>query len=253
MKHIIHLLLVILSTQNLWSQSHFQHMYLQPDSGTVFQTYDAKQTPDGGYVMTGLASQGTTNIYHPFIMKTDCHGLPQWKHFFGITQSIANTFGRVIVTNNQELVMINNLGGYQNYNGLAVRLSLQGTILWQKEFDLSSSSDVLNDVKETPQYDLIFTGSNQTTSDVSLIKTDANGNLIWHKSFGNAGQYDDGYALINTQDGGYLVTGRYISMNTFNALLMKTDSAGNLLWLHCYGDTNQHMHGYDVKELASGE
>jgi hypothetical protein len=44
-----------------------------------------------------------------------------------------------------------------------------------------------------------------------------NGQLIWCKTFGNNGQYDDGTAFIETNDGGYLVTGRYISMGTFNA------------------------------------
>lgn len=253
MKKLLLLVLILNRCFSSEAQIMFQHLYKQPDSGSVLQTFDAKQTNDGGYVLTGLASQGSTNIAHPFIMKTDCKGNVVWEKYFGVTQTIANTNARVIITQSNDLVMINNLGGYQNYIGLAVRLTMQGSILWQKEFDLSSSSDALNDVKETSDQHLIFTGSNQTTSDVSLIKTDAQGNLIWHKSFGNNGQYDDGYALTTTQDGGYLVTGRYISMGTFNALLLKTDSSGTLQWLRCYGDTNQHMHGYDVKELANGE
>jgi PKD repeat protein len=247
--------LLLLKELPAYTQSiTFQKQYAQPDSASSFETFDAKATTDGGYVMTGLASDGpSASLFHPFIVKVDCKGVPQWEHYFGNSQTIGNVSGKVIVTKDSGFVMINNLGVYNNYNGFVVRLDKSGNILWQKLLNLSNGNDNINDIQETSDGHLIITGSVKSTPDVGLIKLDMNGQLIWCKTFGNNGQFDEGTALIETNDGGYLVTGRYISMGTFNALLMKTDSSGNLQWLKCYGDTLQHMWGFDVKELDNGD
>lgn len=235
------------------SQISFQHTYSQPDSGSSVFIQDAKQTPDGGYVITGLTSvQSSTQNYRPFIAKLNCKGKKEWEKSFGNTQSQANVNGRVIISSDSNVVMIHNLGSYQNYSGLVVKLNLSGNMVWQKEVNLSSGSDVLNDIKETPTGEFILTGGAQTVSDVCLVKLSSSGDLLWSKTFGNTGEYDDGYAVITTSDGGYLVTGRYISMGTFQALLLKTDSSGTLQWLRCYGDSNQHMVGFDLKEAPGG-
>jgi PKD repeat protein len=256
MKHLYKLLFLflVLQTTICFSQITFQKQYSQPDSASSFEAFDAKATPDGGYVMAGLASDGPSgSLFHPFITKVNCKGELLWEHYFGNSQTIGNVTGKVIVTNDSGYVMINNLGVYNNYNGFAVRLDKSGNILWQKLLNLSNGNDNINDIQETSDGSFILSGSVKSTPDVGLIKLSANGDLIWCKTFGNNGQYDDGTALIETNDGGYLVTGRYISMGTFNAFLMKTDSSGAMQWLKCYGDTNQHMWGFDVKELDNGD
>ncbi|MCC7028867.1 MAG: T9SS type A sorting domain-containing protein [Chitinophagaceae bacterium] len=250
----IFFILMILTAMEVQAQIKFQKQYAQPIAGSGLQTFDAKATLDGGYVLTGLASEGANNnLYHPFVIKLNCKGQIAWQHFFGSTQSTGNVYGKVIETADSGYVMINNTGVFNNYNGLAVRLSQSGNILWQKQLNLSNGNDNINDIQETPQGDLILSGSVKSTPDVALIKLSSSGNLLWCKTFGNNGQYDDGTALTVTDDGGYLVTGRYISMGTFNAFLLKTDSSGTLQWLKCYGDTNQHMWGFDVKQLANGD
>lgn len=59
-------LLFCLSAFNkVHAQVKFQKQFHQPDSASSLQTFDAKATPDGGYIMAGLASQGSSNVYHP--------------------------------------------------------------------------------------------------------------------------------------------------------------------------------------------
>lgn len=256
MRHSLFIFFIfsLLTSLDVRAQITFQKQYGQIDSASSLQTFDAKATADGGYVLTGLASEGANNnLFHPYVMKVNCKGEPIWQHFFGNTQSTANVFGKVIITADSGMVMINNLGVYNNYNGLVVRLDAAGNILWQKLLNLSNGNDNLNDIKECSNGDLILSGSVKSTPDVALIKLSAGGNLIWCKTYGNNAQYDDGTALIETDDGGYLLTGRYISMGTFNAFLLKTDSSGTMQWLKCYGDTNQHMWGFDLKQLNNGD
>ncbi|HPI55048.1 MAG TPA: PKD domain-containing protein, partial [Chitinophagaceae bacterium] len=252
-KHYILFLLIFLLQGSLFGQITFQQILQQPDSASSLQTFDSKATPDGGYILAGLSSEGSTNVFHPFIMKLNCKGEAQWQKVFGTTQSTANVYTKVIVTQDSGYAMISNVGVYTNYNGFAVRLDPQGNILWQKTLNLSSGNDNINDIMQTSNGQFLITGSVKSTPDVGLVKLDQNGNLIWSKTYGNAGEYDEGSAVIETSDGGYLITGRYISMGTFNAFLLKTDTAGTYQWLKCYGDTLQHMWGMDVKEMANGD
>lgn len=241
--------------QSVHAQSTFQKIYSNPDSLASLQTFDAKSTTDGGYVIAGLASEYNTSTFHPFIAKLDCDGLVQWQKFFGSTQSISNVNTKVIETANGDYVLISNLGTNQNYNGFAIRCDASGNILWQKLLNLSngSQSDIVNDVKETTDGHLILTGAGKGTPDVLLTKLQSNGTLLWSKLYGTSGFFDEGSAILELKDGNYLLTGRYVSMGTFNAFLMKTDTSGNVLWFKCYGDTLHHMRAMDIKEFSNGD
>lgn len=252
-KNLLFLLFIVTITKSS-AQITFQKIFRQTDSASNLQTFDAKQTLDGGYIMSGIASEGANNnLYHPFIIKTNCHGVVEWKHFFGNTQSTGNTYGRVIQTKDSGYVMINNLGVYNNYNGFIVKLDKMGIVIWQKLLNLSNSNDNVNDILELTNGNIVLTGSIKNPPDVGLIMLDNTGSLIWCKTYGNNNQYDDGSVVIKTNDGGFMISGRYISMGTFNAFLLKTDSIGNMQWLKCYGDTLQHMWGFDIKELNNGD
>ena len=54
----------------------------------------------------------------------------------------------------------------------------------------------------------------------------------WEKTFGGPG-YDVGYSVLQTTDGGYVITGSIIAdslLNTQSVFLLKTDSNGDSLW-----------------------
>jgi hypothetical protein len=66
-------------------------------------------------------------------------------------------------------------------------------------------------------------------SDFFLVKTDANGNVQWAKTYGGT-SYDGAYSVQQTSDGGYIVAG---NTNSFGAggsdvFLVKTDANGNM-------------------------
>ena len=81
-----------------------------------------------------------------------------------------------------------------------------------------------------------------------LIKTDANGNMAWNKIYG--GNFDDeGVAIQQTSDGGYIVTGYSCFIGdpyyTYGAdlWLFKTDANGDMEWNKTYGGP-----GFDLCE-----
>ena len=72
--------------------------------------------------------------------------------------------------------------------------------------------------------------------DVYLIKTDANGDTLWTRTYGGA-SYDRGFAIRQTNDNGFIIVGMTYSFGSGqgDVYLIKTDSLGNQLWTQTYG------------------
>jgi len=73
-------------------------------------------------------------------------------------------------------------------------------------------------------------------SDFWLVKTDANGNEEWNKTYGGTGS-DFARALVRTVDGGYALAGHTYSFGAGESdfWLVKTDASGNAQWNKTYG------------------
>jgi arginine repressor len=86
-------------------------------------------------------------------------------------------------------------------------------------------------------------GPNKGFDDIWIIKTDANGNKIWQKTYGGAGD-EDAWAITGTADGGFIVAGTTTSNNNGDVgptkgfgdiWILKLDANGNLLWQKTFG------------------
>lgn len=78
-----------------------------------------------------------------------------------------------------------------------------------------------------------FNGGNL---DMYIAKYDVGGNLSWSKTWSGP-SIDHGYGVIQTNDGGYAVTGYTYSYSAGNSdiFLAKFDSSGNLSWSRIWG------------------
>jgi hypothetical protein len=77
--------------------------------------------------------------------------------------------------------------------------------------------------------------------DFWLVKTDANGNAEWNKTYGGASD-DWAWPLVQTVDGGYALAGHTIrSYDPYDSdfWLVKTDSEGNMQWNKTYGGAGE--------------
>jgi arginine repressor len=88
--------------------------------------------------------------------------------------------------------------------------------------------------------------------DIFLVKTDANGNIIWAKTYG--GIVDEyAHSVLQTSDGGYIVAGETHSFGAgwHDVLLIKTDANGNVIWAKTYGGTSWDV-ARSVQQTSDG-
>lgn len=131
-------------------------------------------------------------------------------------------------------------------------------LVWfDEQFDTIKTNIYLYDTMQSVFYGgslindhLLLTGFTQldsqglpmNNSDLLLIKTDTFGNLIWRKNLGGI-ESDFGNRVLETFEGNFLIGGWSQSFNTQTPqmydrgdwYLVKTDTAGNMLWQDHYG------------------
>lgn len=124
-------------------------------------------------------------------------------------------------------------------NILLIKTDPVGNPEWIKGFG-GSGDDEGNCVRQTPDGGFVIAGYTKSYgsggTDVFLMKTDSLGNELWNKPFGGA-QDDEGYGLVITADGGFLIAGATSSSGagSRDVFLVRTDPNGNLLWTKTHG------------------
>jgi len=209
-----------------------------------------EQTTDGGYIITGY--KGYFESYSPcnaFLIKTDPNGDSEWDKIFGSyfyswCESVHQTTdgGYIVAGVNESDVYL-------------VKTDPDGNSEWEKTFG-GSNTDEDYSVQQTTDGGYIVAGYTTLTppqrKDVYLIKTDPNGDSQWEKTFGGT-VYDEGHSVQQTADGGYIVAGYTSSFGAGNddVYLIKTDSAGNLVWQKTLGGSNDDK-GYSIQQTSDG-
>jgi predicted secreted protein len=91
------------------------------------------------------------------------------------------------------------------------------------------------------------------SADIWLIKTDADGNKLWTKTYGGRGNDLSG-AVQQTSDGGYIIGGITSSFGSGgdDIWVIKTDASGNILWDKTFGGVNDD-HCNAILQLPSGD
>ena len=98
-----------------------------------------------------------------------------------------------------------------------------------------------------------FAGSdNDAGGNIIIMKVDGTGEAVFSRSY-EPSQFDFAYAIAQTADSGFVVTGQGYNMGLGGAelYLMRTDKNGLLLWRGVYG-TNQLETGLDVINTPDG-
>lgn len=124
---------------------------------------------------------------------------------------------------------------------LLVKTDGNGEESWRNNFPVPMTNLIGNVVHQTTDGGYIIVGNigGSWLWDVLVLKTDANGDLVWQKSFGNSDGPDHGSDILQTSDGGYIVLGDTSSygQGSSDLWLIKLAADGTEQWNKTIGNT----------------
>jgi len=137
-----------------------------------------------------------------------------------------------------------------------IKTDLNGSKEWSNTFGESNNSYRGYSVQQTSDQGFIITGSiglyGDYSQDVFLLKTDTNGKKKWKRTFGG-NDWDGAYAVQQTEDDGYIITGytRSFGNGGSSVWLIKTDIKGNEEWNRTYSHSWDDW-GRSVQQTTDG-
>ncbi|MEM8929076.1 MAG: hypothetical protein AAGC45_12820 [Bacteroidota bacterium] len=250
-------------------------------------SYDLVETADGGFFFSGFLDvtssngEGSTDknsltahgVGEFWGTKIDGDGNLEWRKFFGGTNNdrsfgVVNAHdGGYILTGASESDDFDITNPKGSYDFWAVKVDKTGNFVWENSYG-GTGIDQAQDIFATLDGGYVMVGNtfssdtqvtkNHGQSDVWLIKIDANGQLLWQKSFGGTG-FDAAHSIRGTSDGGLLICGNSKSFDgdvgenfgENDIWIFKTDASGNMQWEKSFGGLSLDF-GYDAIETDNG-
>lgn len=211
------------------------------------------QTNDGGYAVAGFTRSFGAGIEDVFLVKTDANGYILWNKTYGGPNA---DFGLSMVQTADGGYAIAGFTGSFGaglIDAYLIKTDANGNLAWSKTYG-GTNDDSANSVIQMSDGGYTIAGSTSSfgagLSDVFLFRTDANGAMLWNKTYGGTND-DYGYSVIQTVDGGYAIVGETASYGGggLDVFLVKTDAIGVLQWNKTYGGAD-HDIGYSMVQAS---
>ncbi len=146
---------------------------------------------------------------------------------------------------------------YVGFQGLSlVKVHSDGSLHWMKGY----SSQVLwgsphHGVAQESRsggFWIATRGGAAGGNDVSIVRSDEQGDIIWNKYYGNTAD-DIGSVIFEAEDGSIIVAGATTSsgLGDKDLYVFKIDSTGGLIWSRGYGESGEE-HAYAMSGTTDG-
>ena len=245
-RYVAHLLLLSLlngQVDTLWTK-----IFHYEDSDKT-GGYFVNLTSDGGYIATGERSNDL------FLIKTDSEGNEEWTYTFGDTSSGIDDYGNYVQqTSDGGYIVIGETesfaSGIWDSDMVLIKLNPFGVEEWFQIFGDDGPNPGISGQQTTDGgYVLLSRDSN----DITLIKTDQEGNEVWNKTLLDEENVYP-HRIEQTNDGGFAIFGKiFTEENGWDFLILKTDEEGDQEWYSSYGDTgNQNSSGVQKGQATDG-
>ena len=232
--------------------------------GGINQDYcsSIQNTSDGGFIILGSTNSFGAGNYDIYLLKIDSIGNLQWSKTYG---GIDYDNGKAIQETTDGGFII---GGATKSFGVGskdiylIKTNSVGDTSWTKSYGKTDSNVSIRDIKLTTDGGFVFLGSfydynSYNFWDIYVLKTDSIGNLQWDNLIYNCGisrsssaSQDFASSIIQTKDGGFVITGNTENCNIGNeyVYLVKLSYSGGHIWSKLFGGPSYYNTGYSVKQ-----
>lgn len=216
-----------------------------------------QQTADGGYIIGVTTSSFGERGYDIWLIATDGEGNMKWSRVYGGASH--DRVARVQQTTDGGYIIAGTTAsfGAGATDFWLIKTDAHGERIWDTTFG-ESTVDFCEYVQQTTDGGYILTGytfsEGYTHPRVWLVKTDAEGKLMWDTVFGGAWRSGIGHCVKQTTDGGYIIAGGtdvYGGGQNLDAWLIKTDAYGNMVWHSSFGGEGEEF-GWCVTQTTDG-
>lgn len=221
--------------------------------GNMAEALAAKNTLDDGYIITGRAEQTlmVTNAFLPmtsemrylYLLKINKNGNPLWSRKYNTGQEVRMSRGNDVFSSRDGGYIIagefqHNSNSRKDLDMCLLKVNALGEVEWAKRYG-GSKDDAGSEVIQTLDDGYLLCGETESQGagklDISLVKTDINGNLEWAKTYGNKG-FDQVGAIAELKNGNIVIAGKSsTSDENIDALILVLDPSGNILNSSSYG------------------
>ncbi|MHA2612326.1 MAG: InlB B-repeat-containing protein, partial [bacterium JZ-2024 1] len=222
------------------------------------EAYSIQQTSDGGYIVAGdtwsfVAAWNDVSDF--WVLKLDENGNVVWQKTYGGVKedraySIQQTSDGGYIVAGETYSF-----GAGDWDIWVLKLNANGDVVWQRTYGWARL-DWARSIQQTSDGGYIVAGMTDSFGagswDIWVLKLDANGNVLWQKTYGGA-NWDEAYSIQQTSDGGYIVAGKTYSFGAgyTDIWVLKLDADGNVLWQKTYG--GEYNEGaYSIQQTSDG-
>jgi hypothetical protein len=171
-----------------------------------------RETGDHGFIVTGFTQFSPPARSLVMLIKTDAAGDTLWTRFYGRDSANQQAYGYDVISQPDRGFIVS--GSILAWDGSGcgkylIKADSNGNSVWTRIYGNEPVSDA-RCVQQTIDGGYVLGGSVVSPfnliSKMSLVRTNAEGDTLWTKTFGGA-QNDYGVGVVQTYDGGYALVG----------------------------------------------
>ncbi len=188
-------------------------------------------TLDGNLLICGISRNYTFVQYgYTFLIKINTNGDTLWSRTF--TEDLQIPY-HILQTHTGEFLITGTIEDSTTSGKMnLIKVNNDGLQTWSRKIESARERWVLSTV-ELPNGDLATCGSinDDVLDQISLVKTDGLGNIIWEKEYGETHLAETGYAIQINADGTFIITGLSFENHSGQTgiVLLKVDENGDQL------------------------